>query len=193
MRQTKKSASPKQLAANRINAARSTGTTTPEGKANSARNSLRHGFATSSFAVVRLEDSQEIDLLKADLAGDGDIGITRTQNRNYYLATGFHRLSQQSNSRSLCLRYKVLAERQYRHSVEEFDRLKTLRHEIPNPFVNRNPKKHQPVAPQMRRTHFPPEPAPPVAPHPRNSEFQSARTPPSAPEYLLSSVAAHTP
>src|SRR5580698_10252963 len=67
MRHTQKPASPKQLAANRANAAKSTGPKTPEGKARSAENSLKHGFTASSFAVVRLEDLQEIANLRSDL------------------------------------------------------------------------------------------------------------------------------
>jgi hypothetical protein len=48
--------SPEQLAANRANAANSTGPRTPEGKARSAQNARKHGFTASNFAVVRLED-----------------------------------------------------------------------------------------------------------------------------------------
>src|SRR5271157_3385063 len=148
-RQPKRPVSPASLAANRANAALSTGPRTPQGKAVSAQNARRHGFAASSFAVVRLEDLQEVAYLKADLvaayqpvnsqelfalermaiaqqtilraarlesglfppclnetrdnndhpftpmseqlAGDGDIEITRAQNRNYRLAEGFLR------------------------------------------------------------------------------------------------------
>jgi hypothetical protein len=187
---TKRTASPEQIAVNRANAARSTGPRTPEGKANSAQNARRHGFTASTFAVVRLEDLQEIAHLKADLvaayqpvnsqelfalermaiaqqtilraarlesglftaclnetldatdrpfqpmneelAGDGDIEVTRAQNRNWALAEGFLRTVRQSNSWSLFLRYQAQAERQYRRAVEEFDRLKALRHELPN-------------------------------------------------------------
>jgi hypothetical protein len=172
MKQTepKRPVSPKVLAANRANAALSTGPRTPEGKAASAQNSRRHGFAASSFAVVRLEDLQEVVHLKADLAaayqpvnsqemfalermavaqqtirraarleaglftnclnealnvandepflpmnqslaGDGDIEVTRAQNRNFLLAEGFHRLTQRSNCWSLFLRYQAQAER----------------------------------------------------------------------------------
>ena len=59
--------SEKQLAANRANAAKSTGPRTPEGKARSAQNARKHGFTASSFAVVRLEELDEIARLKADL------------------------------------------------------------------------------------------------------------------------------
>lgn len=65
--------SPKQLAANRANAERSTGPRTPEGKARAAQNALKHGLAASSFsashyAVVRLEALEDLDQLKAALA-----------------------------------------------------------------------------------------------------------------------------
>jgi hypothetical protein len=44
------------------------------------------------------------------LSGDGDIEITRAQNRNYLLGEGFLRLARQSNGWTLFLRYQgVLA------------------------------------------------------------------------------------
>ena len=61
-----------------------------------------------------------------------DIEITRAQNRNYALADGFHRMVRQAPSWSLFLRYQAQAERHYRRAVEEFDRLKALRAELPN-------------------------------------------------------------
>ena len=56
----------KQLAANRANAAQSTGPRSPEGKARSAQNSRKHGFTASTFAVVRLEDLDEVARLRED-------------------------------------------------------------------------------------------------------------------------------
>jgi hypothetical protein len=59
--------SPKRLAANRANAARSTGPRSPEGKARSSQNARKHVFTASTFAVVRVEDLQEIAHLRDDL------------------------------------------------------------------------------------------------------------------------------
>jgi hypothetical protein len=182
--------SPQRLAANRANAARSTGPRTPQGKARSAQNARKHQFTGSTFAVVRLEDLQEIAHLRDDLialyqpvnsqelfalervalaqhailrgarlesgfftacldasfdgagepirlmdpiiAGDGDIEVTRAQNRNFVLGDGFHRMARESNSFTLLLRYQAQAERHYRRAIEEFDRLKALREELPD-------------------------------------------------------------
>jgi len=201
----KTSVSPKQLAANRANAARSTGPRTPEGKARSARNALKHGFNGSTFAVVRVEELQEVARLKADAVAcyrpvnsqemfaverialaqhlifrgarleaglftsaldevldhtsgrpfrpmsfemiDGDIPVTRAQNRNYAMGEGFRRLARESNVWSLLFRYQAQAERQYRRAVEDFERLKALRSELPNePIWQDQPEEKQELA-----------------------------------------------
>ena len=66
-------------------------------------------------------------LMSPELAGDGDIEITRAQNRNFLLGEGFHRMVSKSASWSLLLRYQAQSERHYRRAVEEFERLQRLR------------------------------------------------------------------
>src|ERR1039458_856228 len=59
-------ATDKQIAANRINAQKSTGPRSPAGKMKSALNARKHGFAGNAFTVVRLEDLNEIYQLRQD-------------------------------------------------------------------------------------------------------------------------------
>jgi len=221
MPRSKKPLSQKQLAANRTNAARSTGPRTPEGKARSAQNSRKHGFTAAEFAVIRLEDLQTVAHLKADLvavfqplnaqelfalerialaqqalirsarletglftaclneamdpAGNplilmtkeltGDIEVTRAQNRNCALAEGFHRLVRQANGWSLFLRYQAQAERHYRRAVEEFERLKALRDELPNePIFEPQPEQKETTSTPFETNPIPPENAEPAPP-----------------------------
>jgi uncharacterized protein YqhQ len=188
MPRSKKPVSEKQLAANRANAARSTGPRSADGKARSARNSRKHGFAAADYTVVRIEDRQAVANLKADLVAvyrpvnsqelfalervalaqhqllltsrleaglltrglnevlhplgpemkwltaalTEDVEVTTAQNRNYALAEGFHLTTVQGNAWTLFLRYQAQAERHYRRAIEEFERLKALRPELPN-------------------------------------------------------------
>jgi hypothetical protein len=70
--------------------------------------------------------------MHSDLVGDGDIEITRAQNRNFAAGEGMRRMVKDSDVWSILLRYKINAERQYRRAVEDFERLKRLRPEMPN-------------------------------------------------------------
>jgi len=235
----KKPVSPKQLAANRANAVHSTGPRTPEGKARSAQNSRKHGFTASTFAVVRLEDLQEVAHLRADLiavyqpansqelfaierialaqqailriarlesglltsclndaldtsgqlfismsqdlVGYGDIEITKAQNRNYALADGFQRMTsnKRSNTWPLFLRYKVQTEREYRRALEDFDRLKALRHELPNePILEAEPEANETACNPLPTEPFPPRDQVPTPPFPGSP----AQEPPNGPQ-----------
>jgi hypothetical protein len=60
-------ASDKQIAANRINAQKSTGPRSAAGKTQSAQNARKHGFCSSNFTVAHLEDLDEIVDLRRDL------------------------------------------------------------------------------------------------------------------------------
>ena len=62
----KKPVSHSQLAANRANAAKSTGPTTADGKAHSSQNAVKPGFPALAFSVRHLEDPDELANLKTD-------------------------------------------------------------------------------------------------------------------------------
>jgi hypothetical protein len=83
--------SPEQLAANRSNAAQSAGPRTPEGKHRSSQNARKHGFTASSFAVVRLEDLNEVANLREDL-----IALYHPVNSQEFFAIERLALAQQS-------------------------------------------------------------------------------------------------
>jgi hypothetical protein len=56
--------SPKQIDANRRNALKSTGPTTPEGKERSRRNAVRHGL-TAETVIAVLENSEDYEAFEA--------------------------------------------------------------------------------------------------------------------------------
>ncbi len=64
-------ASEAQIAANRLNAQKSTGPRTPEGKAMMRRNPLRHGLSAASV-VLFYESEAEFEQFRQDLASDFD-------------------------------------------------------------------------------------------------------------------------
>jgi hypothetical protein len=75
-----------------------------------------------------------------------DNEITKAQNRNYLFAEGFHRLNK------------------YRRAIEEFERLKALRHELPNePIMDTQPEETEtvnPPEPNPANPGNPPNPSP---------------------------------
>jgi hypothetical protein len=207
--------SEKRLAANRANAAHSTGPRTPEGKARSARNSRKHGFAATSCAVVFTEEvdavarlredlialyqpvnSQElfalermalaqISMLRAaqleaslfttginDARADPKIHLENQlnqelepipgQTRSWLMAEGFRLLcaAKGNDPWRVFLRYQAQAERNYRRALEEFERLKALRNELPNePIVEAQPEETIADSPVAHEPVPAPEPA----------------------------------
>ena len=61
----------KQIEANRRNALKSTGPTTPEGKERSRRNALRHGL-TAETVIAALEDAEDYQAFEAAVISDYD-------------------------------------------------------------------------------------------------------------------------
>jgi hypothetical protein len=61
----------KQIEANRRNALKSTGPTTPEGKERSRRNALRHGL-TAETVIAALENSEDYEAFEAAVISDYD-------------------------------------------------------------------------------------------------------------------------
>ena len=90
-----------------------------------------------------------------------DNEITKCQNRNYLFAEGFHRLNKYSNSFTLFLRYQAQSERLYRRAIEEFNRLKALRHELPNePILDTQPEANETTIPPESNPANPAKPSP---------------------------------
>jgi len=131
-----------QVIANQANAARSTGPRTPEGKACSARNALRHGL-TAARLVVRDDEHEEFEGLRAgllaELAPEGAVE-TLTFNELLHAAWNLHRFRRLETERSGALeddascefldrlgRYQARAQRAWYRALKELRILQTNR------------------------------------------------------------------
>jgi len=57
---------PNRVAANRVDATKSTGPKSPESKARSSHNARKHPFHPDPFTILRIEDRDQIAALVAD-------------------------------------------------------------------------------------------------------------------------------
>jgi hypothetical protein len=105
---------PAQLEANRRNSARSTGPRTPEGKAISRRNGLKHGLTGQGIALPH-EDAEEIqdriEALEAEMRPNSE--LARQLLSRYALMT--IRLRRSAEHEAKALSYTI------RHAAEKFD------------------------------------------------------------------------
>jgi hypothetical protein len=111
---------------------------------------LESGLFTNCLDLALSRTDLPFTPMTPELVGNGDIEITRAQNRNFALADGFHGMVRQTNSWSLFLRYQAQAERHYRRAIEEFERIQALRAILPNEPI-------LPVQPQEKETACAPE------------------------------------
>jgi hypothetical protein len=92
---------------------------------------LEAGMFTDILDVALNDDNLTPLVAQPSLLADSP-AVHKDQLRSHALATGINRMMRTPNAFSLLLRYQALAERQYRRAVQEFDRLKSLRGELPN-------------------------------------------------------------
>jgi hypothetical protein len=115
----------------------------------------------------------------------GDLEVTRAHNRNFCLAEGFTQRTRNPNAWTFFLRYQAQSERLYRRAVEDFERVKKLRSELPNEPLNE--PGNEPTAPSQPEENKPPSPPeaenpePPDVPDPETFIAGSTSIPPSVP------------
>ena len=133
---------------------------------------LEAGLFTCSLDAAMVGPAQPCILTSADITEGAT--IAPAQHGAYWFAFGFHRFSRQANTLNLFLRYQAQAERLYRRAVEEFERLKALRSELPNePISPTEPQETESVTtpetnPSPLPQPAPGSPLPAVTPRPEN-------------------------
>jgi hypothetical protein len=116
---------------------------------------LESGLCTDCMDEALFRDGENFVHLSAPDPAE-NVQLTRAQNRNFALAFGFRKMAESGNAWALCLRYKNEAERHYRRAVEEFERLKKLRAELPNdPDFYLQPDPEPPVVEEPNRPDSP--------------------------------------
>jgi hypothetical protein len=101
---------------------------------------LHSGLFTICLNQVVTADDRPMIGISPHLAAEGG-QIVKQQKRSYLLAEGFHRTFNSVPTFGLFLRYQAQTERLYRRAVEEFERLRALRHELPDePILKAEPE-----------------------------------------------------
>ena len=148
---------------------------------------LHEGICTTFLNEALTGQGKPLMEIGDELVND-DHEITMAQNRNYLFAEGFHRINKYSPSFTLFLRYQAQSERMYRRAVEEFERLKRLRHELPNePILPAQPEPNETTCPPgQTKTANPANPANPPKPSPAgNIPGQPKRFYPNGEPFLV--------
>src|ERR1017187_5310118 len=139
---------------------------------------LEAGLFTTCLDKALDPEGQPMHLMSPELAGNGDIEITRVQNRNFVLGEGFHRATQKPHTWALFLRYQAQAERQYRRAIQDFDRLRALRPEFEKEEMEEIP--NEPISPSQPES---PQSDPVLETNPIPTDV--GRTPPPARDPLV--------
>jgi hypothetical protein len=137
---------------------------------------LEAGLFTTCLDKALDPDGEPMHLMSPELAGNGDIEITRVQNRNFVLGEGFHRATQKPHTWALFLRYQAQAERRYRRAIQEFERLRALRPELEAEETEIPNEPDSPLQPEANQ----PDPVPPTNPIPGGADPLVCAAPPGA-------------
>ena len=110
----------KQIEANRRNALKSTGPTTPEGKERSRCNALRHGL-TAETIIAALEDADDFQAFEAAVITDYDAETAVERELVLRLASVLWRLRRATGIESALFELVSEDPQERRHSRETFD------------------------------------------------------------------------
>ena len=195
-------ATPKQCAANRANAEKSTGPRTPEGKATSSRNANAYGFNSKSH-FIKGEDPDEFHALESDLLAElkprthVELILVEKMIHNQWLSIRAIRLQSEllvtrepwqdiPKDLGLLIRYQAAADRAFHKCHAELLKLQKEREKSENGFVREAAAvtpgttiKTPEQAPAV-------EPVPPVpAPEPVEIVMEEQKISPHVPELRL--------
>jgi hypothetical protein len=183
----KRPISQKRLAANRANAVRSCGPRSPEGKARAAQNARKHDFTIANLradAIAFYRPVTSDELFAVERVATAQESLLRVAALEAGVFTNFlDEELRQSTAITAFLRLQAETERLYFRAIEDFERLKALRSEMPGESCDSpNEPKNEPIA-----APHPEETKPGPTPQSKNSQTQAPR--PVAPIRVIPSPA----